>query len=545
MYKNCFFLTIVLTGLTLVSGCSQDEQVGSTTLSVSPQSIQADADSKTYQIRVTSDWPWTAESSADWCTVFPVSAEGNDIIAVTISSNTGTEPRTATITVTSDVFKNILDKVTVTQKAAAATGSTKLLVSTSKIEAQADSASYQITVKSDSAWTATVSDSSWVTVYPASGSGSEAVFVTVTVKTIMSDTITEEWQRTSQITFASGNAVATVDVEQKVPTEAVYYSNGEVIKLLTHTKGNGIRVIIIGDGFDKNDCRRHGGFYYDMCTNLTKLFLTMPIIRDFTEYFDVWARVDISRERGVRNCEGAPSKCIDNVYGAGPDDPNWSKINANARTAAEGKKHSIIFMSNGNAGGYAYGDIGSYPAHERDNAYWMIHEFTGHVIGYFPDLYPAEYEKDTLNDEVRKTIDESHARGELCMLDYRTDPAEVFWKDFIGKPGYENVGLYPTGHYSVKQGELVTCEPPLTSAMYDRNMYFTVMERYQLWRQIQMRAQTGVETTMEEFMKYDVKHINREGGNSGAPLWDEFTYIEEYFEIDPRVFGFYELINGY
>jgi hypothetical protein len=531
MNKILLYLMTVLTGLIIAGGCSKNEPAESPRLSATPEQVTATANSSSYRITVTCNTAWTATSDAGWCTLSPAFAEGNGVITVSVAENTATVSRTATITVTAGVLT-----YTVTVNQAAATSDMPTLsVYPANIEAAANSASYSISLTGNTAWSASV-EADWVTVDPVSGNGS--VTVTVTALSVTPDNITGEEQRTARITFTAGQAVATVDVLQKLPEVNNYYKTGEVIKLHTHTEGKGIRVIILGDGFDRNDCM-HDGFYYDMCNNLKKLFLTMPIIRDFTEYFDVWARVDISKDRGTRSCWDMPNDCPDNVYGSGhPPDLNWNKIDANASITAEGRKNSIIIMGNGMIGGAAYGDRGIYSAQEVNNAYWMIHEFAGHVIGYFPDLYPESFGDGNADDKIKEMIDKAHARGELCTLDWRNDPAEVFWKDFIGKPGYSRVGVYPTGHYSVKYGELFTCEPPRLSAMYDRNLYFTVMERYQLWRQIQMRAEIAIDPTMEAFMEYDVVNINREGSNEGNPLWgDRPEEWDVWFEMDLRVWG--------
>jgi hypothetical protein len=268
------------------------------------------------------------------------------------------------------------------------------------------------------------------------------------------------------------------------------------------------------------------------------MFLSMPVIRDFKECFDVWARVDVSADRGARKCVETPDNCPDNAYGSGHPDFNWDKIYNNAATTAEGS-NSIIFMGNGMIGGSAYlGRLAVYSANDPDHKFWMIHEFVGHVVGIIPDLYPETFGNGNADDKIKEMIDEAHTRGEFCTLDWRNDPAEVFWKDFIGKPGYSRVGVYPTGHYFVKDGELFTCEPPRLSAMYGRNMYFTVMERYQLWRQIQMRAEIAIDLTMEAFMEYDVVNINREGSDEGNPLWGNRPEDQAViWETDPRIWN--------
>jgi hypothetical protein len=276
-----------------------------------------------------------------------------------------------------------------------------------------------------------------------------------------------------------------------------YYETGDVISLHRHTAGNGVAIVIIGDGFDREDCRK-GGVYEDNCRKLTDVFLSMPVIRDFKDYFEVSARVDVSPERGVY-------KCIDNVYGTGREELKWEKIRRNATLTAGKDDRSVIFVGNGMIGGYAYGDVAVYSANEGSKLYWMMHEFVGHIIGRMPDMY-VEDGDGHVNSSTKTAIDEQHAAGELSMLDWRNQPDSVFWKDFIGREGYEKVSVYPSGWYGIVFGELFTCEPHNSTVMYDNRVaYFTVMERYQLWRQIQTRA--GFPITLDKFIEYDAVNL--------------------------------------
>jgi hypothetical protein len=284
-----------------------------------------------------------------------------------------------------------------------------------------------------------------------------------------------------------------------------YYKTGDVIDLHRHTVGNGIAVIFIGDGFDKEDCRK-GGVYEYNCRKMTELFLSMPVIRDFKDYFDVCARVDVCKDRGARNCVETPDKCPDNAYGSGHPDLNWHKIHSNATLTAGKDDRSIIFMANGMIGGHVIDNVTIYSANEPNKAYWMMHEFCGHVLGGFPDLYYIMGNK-PMNEGAKKAFDHGHSIGEFLMFEWRDNPKEVYWKDFVGREGYEMVGIYPAGFWDLKFGEFYTCEDVTTSVMYNEvSARYTVMERYQLWRKIQLRA-GFTETTIDEFLKYDVVNL--------------------------------------
>jgi hypothetical protein len=376
-----------------------------------------------------------------------------------------------------------------------------LTIDRSEIKVLADGGITLINVTTDLEWNASV-NADWVKISPASGSGSELITITF-------DKRTGE-RRTATITFIAGAIVETVNIEQRGNTTDEYYKTGEVITLHRHTTGNGIPIVIIGDGFDREDCRR-GGVYEDNCRKLASLFLSMPIIRDYKNYFDIRARVDISRERGARNCTNTPDNCPDNAYGSGHADLNWNKIYNNATLTAGKPDRWIIFMANGMIGGAAPGDMGIYSANEPNKPYWMMHEFAGHAFGKLPDLYYVD-ETGLMDDAARDMFDRNHALGELLMFDWHSDPRDVYWKNFIGRSGYSNVGVYPagyydmTGTYKIMYGEVFSCEEVTNSVMYGPTAHYSVMERYQIWRKIQFWAGFTT-TTIDEFITYDIINL--------------------------------------
>jgi hypothetical protein len=378
-----------------------------------------------------------------------------------------------------------------------------LSIDKTEIEVSASGGVTLINVSASQTWNASA-DAEWVSLLPASGNGSGAL-------TVMIDSCVGS-RRTAEIIVVSGSNTQKVAVLQRGNQKDDYWKQGEIIYLHRHSIGTGVVVVILGDGFDREDCRR-GGVYEYNCRKMADLFLSMPVIRDFKGYFDVLARVDVSRERGVRNCvaevaDGHPEKCPDNAYGSGHPDLNWDKIFENARLTSEiavGKEdHSTILMANGMIGGHVILDIAIYSADEPNKPYWMMHEFCGHVLGGFPDLYYITG-SDSILESTKTYFDGAHRDGEMLMLDYQQDPEKVYWKDFINQSGYTNVDVYPAALWRLKLGQLTSCENIFTSVMYGPTAHYTVMERYMLWRKILIRSgeTINIPITIENFKEYD------------------------------------------
>jgi hypothetical protein len=357
-----------------------------------------------------------------------------------------------------------------------------------------------ISISTGMSWNASV-DADWVHLSNPSGNGSGTVTVTV-------DDRGQGGRRTATVTFVAGSTTATVDIRQRSKFESDFYRTGEVIRLNRHTEGDGIAIVFIGDGFDEEDCRK-GGFYETECRRLANLFLEMPVIRDFQNYFDISARVDVSRDRGVRYCVDNPARCPNNAYGSGHPQIDFGKASENARQAAGKDNFWYIFIGNGMIGGYAMGNSAIYSANEGLKPYWMMHEFAGHAFGGFPDLYYIQG-SDRLNEADKKMFDDNHEGGELLMLGWQSDPKQAYWKDFIDKNGYEMVGIYNAGYAyfdrAIKYGDCFSCESIFNSVMYGPTAHYSVMERYQLWRKIQQRSGSTI-ITIDEFIKYDVVNL--------------------------------------
>ena len=82
-------------------------------LSIDKTDISAETAGNSETIALTSNIPWTAESSADWVSILPPSGEASEIatdVTVTVEENDTTEPRSATLTFTGTYGKATITK---------------------------------------------------------------------------------------------------------------------------------------------------------------------------------------------------------------------------------------------------------------------------------------------------------------------------------------------------------------------------------------------------------------------------------------------------
>jgi hypothetical protein len=139
------------------------------------------------------------------------------------------------------------------------------------------------------------------------------------------------------------------------------------------------------------------------------------------------------------------------------------------------------------------------------------------------------------------------ARGYDWYLDWSDDPNEVVWKEFIGKPGYKNVGVYPTAFNAVFAGFY---GPEQFEAMRELNhLWYGVGVRMAVWNRILERSgvkNEGVPNwltqpdadhprSLKSFKEFDVKHgYNNDGKHVNdfveysiftAKYWIEDNYL--------------------
>lgn len=125
-------------------------------------------------ITVTSNDLWTASCPDNWVTLSPESGEGDGSIKITVTENTGFEPRSSTVTVTAG---DKTSSVKVNQLAL----TPSLDVQPLSFEVKSEGGTCEVTVTSNSTWTVTVpaADPAWILADKTSGEGNSTVILTV------------------------------------------------------------------------------------------------------------------------------------------------------------------------------------------------------------------------------------------------------------------------------------------------------------------------------------------------------------------------------
>ncbi|MBS7196543.1 MAG: leucine-rich repeat protein [Bacteroidales bacterium] len=75
------------------------------------------------------------------------------------------------------------------------------------------------------------------------------------------------------------------------------YDEDEIITLQSHTKGNGVNLVFLGDGFDAKEISK--GDYLKVMKEQVERFFDIEPYRTYRDYFDIYTAIAVSPESGV------------------------------------------------------------------------------------------------------------------------------------------------------------------------------------------------------------------------------------------------------
>ena len=232
-----------------------------------------------------------------------------------------------------------------------------------------------------------------------------------------------------------------------------YSADGEVVCLQKATKGKGITLIFLGDGYVDKDMGP-GGKYEEAMRGWMEQFFVYEPYTTFREWFNVYTVKVVSpnsvfgspdsERKLTRNiAEGDDSALYGNEIATYADVcreyaervPNSSgqplRIAAFMNTEkSEGRSYCHIYSS-GECTAFIFDAIENRPT-------TLNHELGGHGFGFLGDEY-SEYQE--ASPDPQGTL-ESYARWNYCLnLDWRSDPSMVRWSHLLKDSRYANEGL--------------------------------------------------------------------------------------------------------
>jgi hypothetical protein len=465
----------------------------------------------TAMIVVTSDVDWKIESKPDWLTVAPTRGLASSkpvVLTVSTQMNPTLGERVGELVLKTDTREFVC---TVKQKK----DNDRFFGSSDTIylsDKGSDGSNYYryFRFTSSAPWTATVEGD--FETDRTTGEGS--LLIKVYAKSENNTGVV----RKGKITFtAEGNRRLEVPIIQGWVGN--YWEDEDLLVVNEHSIGDGVPIVVMGDGYDREDLKK-GGWWETMGGKLVYEIMYTEVVRDMWEYLDVYLMMNESPERGVLYPDYPRNRTKFGAYGA---DENQGLCEEAARRAVNGPQGvtdqvataqngilRIAFLANGPYPGNATNPMARGGIWEDGYGYWAIHEFVGHVLSDLPDMYWSGCGLPTLGDGtmpatgwngdggITWSIAKEHPHGYNWFIDWRNDPDQVIWKEFIGAEGYsgetdgdpyhgnDNIGVYPTTWGGMFCNGLYGPSPVTT--MREHYLCFDLGSRMQIYNKILERA---------------------------------------------------------
>lgn len=372
----------------------------------------------------------------------------------------------------------------------------------------------------------------WVTVTPASGTGKSDITVSVNEMarttdqfevnegTFNSPSYKKYAGRSGEIVFKldEKDYRCTLDVEQYDAD----YSDGEVMTLNTATKGPGIDIVFIGDGYDAKDIAK--GTFKQNTEDGFKHFFGIEPYSTYKDYFNVYAVVSKSNDSGI----GTVNTVIDTKFGsyftqnrikapAADKCFQWAK---RADASMDLSKSLVIMLMNTST--YEgvtmmYGDgsaIACCPvstdAYPYDFRGIIQHEAGGHGFGKFGDEYIYHNafiqtcqcidgcEHPQGDDDMSTSYGVYKSKGWYKNLSMTADAKQVPWAHLIYHKNYsDKVDMYEGGYMHTRG----VYRSEATSCMNNNIPYYSAISRQAIVERI--KAYAGEAFVFDDFVAKD------------------------------------------
>lgn len=503
----------------LISGCSQKDIEPSFSLQEETSSITlASAANSQTVISFTSTREWKASTSSEWLLISPTSGEaGTYQMALTASSkNNNKNSRTATVNL---VSAGLTQSFTVTQSPAEYV---ELEQTAYYTEAQGGSLQIKFTTNLSTDELAIYGTASWLT-QPANSRTDQAYVVNLTV--LPNE---EEKERTAYLYFCKTNGEeeeilnsVTIIQEGTDTNTSTDYSADKTVRILQRaTQGNGLPIVLMGDGFLDTDIVN--GTYDEVMNKAMENLFTEEPLKSLQSYFNVYSVTAVSRSNrfdGYNTAfqcqmEGGMSTLI-----TGNDENVIDYIQCVEGIDVSETLAVVVLNSPLYAGTTYFGYYSENQVTELAIAYCpiiynlendsfrqvLVHEAVGHGFAKLEDEYSYEENGKMPSDEIND-VKVLQSYGWAQNVDFTQDENTILWSSFLNDSRYssEEIDIYE-GACTYMSG---VYRPTEDSMMNTNTCGFNAPSRKAIYDMVMKRGENR-ETTYEEFADFDSRNVSQ------------------------------------
>ena len=515
MKQNILLFILIL----LISGCSQKDIEPSFSLQEETSSITlASAANSQTVISFTSTREWKASTSSEWLLISPTSGEaGTYQMALTASSkNNSKNSRTATVNL---VSAGLTQSFTVTQSPAEYV---ELEQTAYYTEAQGGSLQIKFTTNLSTDKLAIYGTASWLT-QPANSRTDQAYVVNLTV--LPNE---EEKERTAYLYFCKTNGEeeeilnsVTIIQEGTDTNTSTDYSADKTVRILQRaTQGNGLPIVLMGDGFLDTDIAN--GTYDEVMNKAMENLFTEEPLKSLQSYFNVYSVTAVSRSNkfdGYNTAfqcqmEGGMSTLI-----TGNDENVIDYIQCVEGIDVSETLAVVVLNSPLYAGTTYFGYYSENQVTELAIAYCpiiynlendsfrqvLVHEAVGHGFAKLEDEYSYEENGKMPSDEIND-VKMLQSYGWAQNVDFTQDENIILWSSFLKDSRYssEGIGIYE-GACTYMSG---VYRPTEDSMMNTNTCGFNTPSRKAIYDMVMRRGENR-ETSYEEFADFDSRNVSQ------------------------------------
>jgi hypothetical protein len=345
-------------------------------------------------------------------------------------------------------------------------------------------------------------------------SGSKKTELTLTVNTLAKGSAT----RTGSIVFKLNDKdyTTTCDVSQYNYAD---YDEDEVITLQEHTVGNGVNIVLLGDGFSAKEISE-GTYIKDMKQEMEYFFAIEPY-KTYRNYFNVYTELALSNESGVGSVNTIIYNKFNTTYAGGAalecdNDAVFNyALNISGITKSNLSKTLIIMIPNstdyggvtqmwadGSAIAFCPMSTDDYPYDARG---LIQHEAGGHGFGKLADEYiyvNAFISACHCENPHVGAFNAGKACGWYDNLSLTGKMHEVPWSNLIFDSRYSDiVDIYEGGYFhsrGVYRSEQNSC-------MNNNIPYYSTISREAIVKRIM--AYSGGTFDFETFVSKDSREV--------------------------------------
>jgi uncharacterized protein YjdB len=360
----------------------------------------------------------------------------------------------------------------------------------------------------------------WITITPSVSTGQDMGVRSVEVS--VSDYNGSAVYRSGDIIFKLNGKeqTATLTVDQyNFP-----YVDGDYVKVQSSTRGDGIDLVFLGDGYTIDDIG--SGKFTDNLNEAIGHFFDIEPYRTYRDYFDVYIVYAFSEESGISDHNITKNTKFSSKY----DNANTTRMTTNdskcfeyalkAPLSSDLTETLITVITNstryaGTNWSYSNGKaIALVPVSNNSYPYdfrgIVQHEAGGHGFGKLADEYTNS--NATIPSADKEELQLWQQWGFNKNVDLTNDMSKILWKHFVDEPDYSYVGAHEGGYYYAYG----VWRPEATSLMINNIQYINAPGRELIVRRIKQLA--GEAFSFNEFKQKDIRETHALTRSASVPF---------------------------